>query len=514
MRTVSTSVVRNGTPVAVISHSSDAAELERVLGSDLRLALDNERLRAEVLAQMTDLRESRARIVAAGDERRRQLERNLHDGAQQSLLGLTYDLRRARAAAAANEHDDVVALCDHAVSEVGQAFAELRELAHGIFPAVLSHAGLAAAVTSVAETAPIPVDVDCTVTERLSADVETAVYVVVADGIDAASQAGATSATVTIGRRQRDRAWSKSHLSDSTIFLTWFTSPTESAPSAERCRRARQPPRGDPMRVVIADDVMLVREGIAHVLGEADIDVVAQAGDAESLMREVVTRQPDIAIVDIRMPPTHTDEGLTAAKQIRAEHRQIGVLVLSQYIEPSYAMRLIEDQPERVGYILKERVFDGAILVDALRRITDGDTVIDPTIVSRMIGRQRREGPLASLTVREREVLSLVAEGLSNRAIATASSSVNERSRPTSRRSSRSCASTTQPTNIVESWPSSHTSAREAPEAASADALFSRRHRRLYTSAGRITTDSASESCSAPSVLGARGTSAPRCARP
>jgi DNA-binding NarL/FixJ family response regulator len=173
------------------------------------------------------------------------------------------------------------------------------------------------------------------------------------------------------------------------------------------------------MRVVIADDVMLVREGIAHVLGEAGIDVVAQTSDATGLLREVVTRQPDIAIVDIRMPPTHTDEGLVAATRIRADHPRIGVLVLSQYVESSYAMRLIQDQPERVGYILKERVFDGAILVDALRRIDDGDTVIDPTIVSRMIGRQRRQGPLAQLTTREQEVLSLVAEGLTNRAIAT-----------------------------------------------------------------------------------------------
>ena len=173
------------------------------------------------------------------------------------------------------------------------------------------------------------------------------------------------------------------------------------------------------MRVVIADDVMLIREGIAHVLREAGIDVLAQTSDADSLMREIASRQPDIAIVDIRMPPTHTDEGLVAAKQIRAEHPNIGVLVLSQYIESSYAMRLIEDQPERVGYILKERIFDGAILVDALRRINDGDTVIDPTIVSRMIGRQRRQGPLAMLTTREQEVLSLVAEGLTNHAIAT-----------------------------------------------------------------------------------------------
>ena len=149
------------------------------------------------------------------------------------------------------------------------------------------------------------------------------------------------------------------------------------------------------MRVVIADDVMLVREGIAHVLARSRHRRHRPDQRCDRLMGEVVSRQPDIAIVDIRMPPTHTDEGLVAATRIRAEHRHIGVLVLSQYVESSYAMRLIQDQPERVGYILKERVFDGAILLDALRRIDDGDTVIDPTIVSRMIGRQRRQGPLA-----------------------------------------------------------------------------------------------------------------------
>jgi len=164
---------------------------------------------------------------------------------------------------------------------------------------------------------------------------------------------------------------------------------------------------------------MLTREGIVRLLRDADIDVVAEAEDADQLLRHVRLARPDAAIVDIRMPPTYTDEGLAAAGRIRDEHPDIGVLVLSQYVEPSYAMRLLEEHPERVGYVLKERVFDVAILIDALRRITEGETVIDPTIVSRVVGRKRREDPLAELTEREREVLALVAEGLSNKAIAS-----------------------------------------------------------------------------------------------
>ena len=173
------------------------------------------------------------------------------------------------------------------------------------------------------------------------------------------------------------------------------------------------------MRVVVADDVMLTREGIARLLEDAGIDVVAQAEDAEALLREVRLKRPDAAIADIRMPPSHTDEGLVAAHRIRTEHPDVAVLVLSQYVEPSYAMRLLEEHPERVGYLLKQRVFDVAVLVDALRRVTEGETVIDPTIVSRLVGRQRRKNPLTELTPREGEVLGLVAEGLSNGAIAS-----------------------------------------------------------------------------------------------
>jgi DNA-binding NarL/FixJ family response regulator len=172
------------------------------------------------------------------------------------------------------------------------------------------------------------------------------------------------------------------------------------------------------MRVVVADDVLLTRQGIVRLLRDANIEVVAEAQDAQGLLYHVRLARPDVALVDIRMPPTHTDEGLVAARTIRAEHPQVGVLVLSQYVEPSYALRLIHEQPERVGYLLKERVFDIATVVDALRRIVDGETVIDPTIVARLVGRRRRQDPLAVLSEREREVLGLIAEGLSNRAIA------------------------------------------------------------------------------------------------
>ena len=171
------------------------------------------------------------------------------------------------------------------------------------------------------------------------------------------------------------------------------------------------------MRVVIADDAMLLREGTARLLEGAGLDVVGKVDDAHKLLRNVASEHPDVAIVDIRMPPTFTDEGLVAAEAIRASYPDVGVLVLSQYLESSYAMRLLRENPERSGYLLKERVSDVAVLVDALKRIAEGECVLDPTIVAKLVRRPRDPDPLAELTEREREVLALIAEGRSNRAI-------------------------------------------------------------------------------------------------
>ena len=171
------------------------------------------------------------------------------------------------------------------------------------------------------------------------------------------------------------------------------------------------------MRVVIADDETLLREGLARLLGEAGLQVVGTAASADELLRRVQLTRPDVAIVDIRMPPTQTDAGLVAAQEIRDTHPSVGVLVLSHYVESHYAMRLLEEHSERSGYLLKERISNVAVLVDALNRIAEGECVVDPTIVSRLLGRPRETGPLDELTGRELEVLALMAEGHSNEGI-------------------------------------------------------------------------------------------------
>jgi DNA-binding NarL/FixJ family response regulator len=171
------------------------------------------------------------------------------------------------------------------------------------------------------------------------------------------------------------------------------------------------------MRVMIADDAVLFREGLARVLEAAGIQVAAQVGDAERLLALVRTDPPEAVVVDIRMPPTHTTEGLDAARRIRADHPNVGVLVLSQYVEPHHAIQLLEGGARGVGYLLKDRVADVAEVADAVRRVGGGGSVIDPDVVTQLVGRRRARDPIQELTDRERQVLALMAEGRSNQAI-------------------------------------------------------------------------------------------------
>jgi len=174
----------------------------------------------------------------------------------------------------------------------------------------------------------------------------------------------------------------------------------------------------DPIRVVIADDSVLLREGLARLLEESGFEVAGQAGDGEDLLRKVGAHKPDVAVVDVRMPPTHTDEGLRAARAIRKEHPSTAVLVLSQYVEEAYALDLLAESTERTGYLLKDRVSDVDTFTDAVRRVANGGSALDPEVVALLLGRRRREDPLETLTPREREVLGLMAEGRSNAGIA------------------------------------------------------------------------------------------------
>ena len=173
------------------------------------------------------------------------------------------------------------------------------------------------------------------------------------------------------------------------------------------------------MRAVVADDSVLLREGVVRLLEESGVEVVGQAGDAEDLIRKVSAHRPDVAVVDIRMPPTHTDDGLRAAVEIRRRMPDTGVLLLSQYIEEGYTLELLADGGQSVGYLLKDRIADVERFVEAVRNVGSGGSALDPEVVARLVGRRaRRDDPLADLTRREREVVALMAQGRSNRAIA------------------------------------------------------------------------------------------------
>jgi len=195
----------------------------------------------------------------------------------------------------------------------------------------------------------------------------------------------------------------------------------EGSDPAERFASLGQPfgakPESEPIRVLLADDSILFREGLARLMADAGLQVVEQAADADELMAKVRKVLPDIVITDIRMPPTHTAEGLDAAREIRAELPNVGVLVLSQYVEAQHAVKLLEGAPDGVGYLLKDRVSDVSEFTGAVRRVARGGSAIDPEVVAALIGQARARSPIEELTEREREILGLMAEGRSNQAI-------------------------------------------------------------------------------------------------
>ena len=426
-----TYVDHDGERVAAIRHDptlGDEPEMLQAVAAAAALALENERLNVELRARIDELRASRARIVEAADAERRRLERDLHDGAQQRLVSLALNLRLAGSKL---DSDPVAAkeLLEETATELGEATTELRELARGLHPAVLSDRGLRPALEALAGRAPVPVDLGETPVERLPAAVESASYFVVAEALtNVARYAQASRAAVSVSRANGrievevrddgvggadpDAGSGLRGLADRVAALDGRLEIVSPA------WRRDDGPRGDPVRVVVADDSVLLREGVVRLLEEAGIEVVAQAGDAEELVRKVRAHKPDVAVVDVRMPPSNTDDGLRAAQQIRGELPEVGVLVLSQYVEESYALELLEGGAEGVGYLLKDRVAEVERFIDAVRRVADGGSALDPEVVSQLVGRRRDTDPLGELTPREREVLELMAEGRTNQAIA------------------------------------------------------------------------------------------------
>ena len=386
--------------------------------------LEVERLQAQLRAQLVEVRASRARIVEAGDAERRRLERDLHDGAQQRLLGVRLALRTARMRLADGSTDSVDELLAEADAEVMDALAELRDLAHGIQPAVLTEEGIGPALAALARRTPVPVELEVSA-GRLPPAVEATAYFVAAESLaNIVKHADASWARVSVvtgegrvlvavdddGRGGAD---------PDGAGLRGLRDRVEAVDGrfSRRVTRRRRDPRQrvDLMRVIIADDAVIVRQGVARLLAERGIEVVGEAGRTEELLRLVAALRPDVAVIDIRMPPTQTDEGLVAAREIRRRFPAVGTLVLSQHAESGYAFELIAGGDGSVGYLLKDRVVDVDQLVDALDRIRAGGVVVEPALVDGLLA---RSGRLGVLTPREREVLALVAQGKTDRGIA------------------------------------------------------------------------------------------------
>ena len=422
-------IERDGRELGMLVYDAsldDDPELVEAVAATAAIALDDARLQAESEDRLAELRASRERIVAAGDAERRRLERNLHDGAQQRLVSVALQLRmiqsRIRTDPALAEQ-----LVSSAADELSQSLEELRELARGIHPAVLNH-GLQAALKSLASRASVATTVSF---ESPGAPARAGRARGVLRRLRGAGQrrqvrAGDAGDGTRLaprrpgGRRDRRRRRRRRRR------VGRHRAPGAGGPRRRARRHAAhpQPPgrrdrrhRGAAVRVVIADDSRLLREGIASFVRGEGIEVVAEASDPEELLAAVDEHEPDVAIVDIRMPPTQTDEGIQAAHEIRRRHPAMGIVLLSQHVEVGVATQLLAETPQHLGYLLKDRVTDPADFAGSLRRVADGGTALDPQVVSGLLADPKEAGRLGSLSPRERSVLELVAEGRSNKAI-------------------------------------------------------------------------------------------------
>jgi len=413
-------------------------------------SIANVRARNELMA-------SRARIVSASDEARRRIERDLHDGIQQHVVSLGLSLQSARRNSSLPP--EVASQLDTISRGLDVLIEEIQTFSQGLHPELLSRSGLPAALRALARRSPLPVDLEVTV-GRLPEPVETAIYFVVSEAlantikhageatvsIEVSCHADVVHATIAdngcggaapgsgtglIGLVDRVEALggrltvhSPSGMGtriDLALALEPVTAtelpPLPADPANDVVPGPDAAPPPDRGSVVVADDDVLLREGIARVLTESGFSVRGQAADTAALLDLVAAERPELAIIDVRMPPTNTREGIDAAHAIRARFPDIGILLLSAHIELDTAMDLLS-AGQRFGYLLKSRVTHITDLVEALERISQGGTVIDPALVGELFGRQARPEPLGMLTAREREVLALVAEGRSNAGIA------------------------------------------------------------------------------------------------
>ena len=382
---------------------------------------------AALEARVGELAATRAGAVDAAAAELQRIERDLHDGAQARLVALALDLGMAEERFA-RDPEGARELVGEAREEAKRALAELRDLARGIRPSLLAERGLGPALTALAARSPIPASVDLDVPDGLPHAVENATWFVVSEALaNAGKHSRATRVLVT------------SAASDDRLIVEVVDDgaggasadgerpdrPAQARRGARRHARRDQPRRGPhldqsgaAMRVVIAEDLALLRDGLIRLLRDTGFEVAAAVDHPDAFLEAVEEHRPDVCVVDVRLPPTFNDEGVRAALEARRRIPGLPILILSQYVEQTFAAELFADGRGGVGYLLKDRVADVADFVASVRRVAEGGTALDPEAVAQLLVPAGPDDPLAALTPREMDVMQLMAEGRTNHAIA------------------------------------------------------------------------------------------------